>query len=150
MLEIMEPSDLVVRCEFERENVVVPEEARFMGRGLDFCLDVFDYTEYSAEEVREKCRIEPQVLEKTKAWERRRLAGENLTPCFFVESLQIWEETVIPHNGKFTLGVVGSRPGPRAGAGGRERQGGGYIHDLRDAGGRLRPRQRGVPREAAL
>ncbi len=106
MLEIMEPSDLVVRCEFEREKVVVPEEARFMGRGLDFCLDVFDYTEYSAEEVREKCRIEPQVLEKTKAWERRRLAGENLTPCFFVESLQIWEETVIPHNGKFTLGVV--------------------------------------------
>ena len=32
MLEIMEPSDLVVRCEFEREGIVVPEDGRFMGQ----------------------------------------------------------------------------------------------------------------------
>ncbi len=31
MLEVMEPSDLVVRCEFVREGVEVPPEARFMG-----------------------------------------------------------------------------------------------------------------------
>ena len=36
MLEIMEPSDLVVRCEFEREGIVVPEDGRFMGRGWTF------------------------------------------------------------------------------------------------------------------
>lgn len=106
MLEIMEPSDLVVRCEFEREGVVVPEEARFMGRGLEFCLDVFDYTEYSREEIVEKCRITPQVLEHTGALERRRLVGESLTPCFFVETLRVWEEAVVSHNGRFTLGVV--------------------------------------------
>lgn len=106
MLEIMEPSDLVVRCEFEREGVVVPEEARYMGRDLDFCLDVFDYTEYSKEEVIKKCRITPQVLEKTAGYERRRLVGEKLTPCFFVESLRVWGESEVPHNGKFTLGVV--------------------------------------------
>ena len=62
MLEIMEPSDLVVRCEFEREGIVVPEDGRFMGRGLDFCLDIFDYTEYPKEEIMEKCRIEPLSL----------------------------------------------------------------------------------------
>mgnify|MGYP002510202500 CR=1 FL=1 len=106
MLEIMEPSDLVVRCEFEREGVVVPEEARYMGRDLDFCLDVFDYTEYSKEDIVRKCRITPQVLEKTIAYERRRLVGEKLTPCFFVETLKIWQEAVVTHNGKFTLGVV--------------------------------------------
>ncbi len=106
MLEIMEPSDLVVRCEFEREGVVVPEEARYMGRGLDFCLDVFDYTEYSKEDIIRKCRITPQVLEKTDAYERRRLVGEKLTPCFFVETLKVWDEAVVSHNGKFTLGVV--------------------------------------------
>ncbi|MCI8270472.1 MAG: mannose-6-phosphate isomerase [Lachnospiraceae bacterium] len=106
MLEIMEPSDLVVRCEFEREGVVVPEEARYMGRDLDFCLDVFDYTEYSQEDIIRKCRITPQVLEKTAAYEWRRLVGEKLTPCFFVENLKIWEEAVVAHNGKFTLGVV--------------------------------------------
>ena len=106
MLEIMEPSDLVVRGEFEREGVVVPEEARFMGKGLEFCLDVFDYTEYSREQIIEKCRITPQVLERTGALERRRLVGEGLTPCFFVETLQVWEEAVVSHNERFTLGVV--------------------------------------------
>ena len=44
---------MVVRCEFEREGIVVPEDGRFMGRGLDFCLDIFDYTEYSKEEIME-------------------------------------------------------------------------------------------------
>ena len=62
MLEIMEPSDLVVRCEFEREGIIVPPEARFMGRGLDFCLDVFDYTEQSAAEVKRKYRLSPRAL----------------------------------------------------------------------------------------
>jgi mannose-6-phosphate isomerase len=62
MLEIMEPSDLVVRCEFERDGIVVPPEARFMGRDIDFCLDVFDYTEQSPVEVTKKYRLLPLVL----------------------------------------------------------------------------------------
>ena len=33
-----------------------------MGRDLDFCLDVFDYQEYSREEIIRKCRIEPQTV----------------------------------------------------------------------------------------
>ncbi len=106
MLEIMEPSDLVVRCEFEREGVVVPEEARYMGRDLDFCLDVFDYQEYSREEIIRKCRIEPQTVEKTVSHERWRLVDETLTPCFFVETLKVWGEDEICHNRRFTLGVV--------------------------------------------
>jgi mannose-6-phosphate isomerase len=62
MLEIMEPSDLVVRCEFEREGIVVPPEARFMGRDLDFCLDIFDYTEQPPAEITKKYRLAPQCL----------------------------------------------------------------------------------------
>ena len=66
MLEIMEPSDLVVRCEFEREGIVVPPEARFMGRDLDFCLDVFDYEEQSVSDVREKYRLFPKPLPESR------------------------------------------------------------------------------------
>lgn len=44
LVEVQEPSDLVVRFEFERAGYVLPESARFMGRGLDFCLEVFDYS----------------------------------------------------------------------------------------------------------
>lgn len=106
MLEIMEPSDLVVRCEFEREGIVVPEDGRFMGKGLDFCLDIFDYTEYPRDEIIKKCRISPVVLEKNESMERLRLVGESLTPCFFVETIQASSDARIDHNGKFTLGVV--------------------------------------------
>ncbi len=42
LVEIQEPSDLVVRFEFERAGYVLPETARFMGRDLEFCLDVFN------------------------------------------------------------------------------------------------------------
>lgn len=106
MLEIMEPSDLVVRCEFEREGIVVPEEARFRGKSLDFCLDIFDYQEYSKDDIIEKCRITPSVIEKTEGFERLRLVDETLTPCFFVEKLEAGRDCEMIHNGKFTIGVV--------------------------------------------
>lgn len=106
MLEIMEPSDLVVRCEFERDGVVVPKDARYMGKDLNFCLDVFDYKEYSIEMIIEKCRIQPRRLNKTDAYERVRLIGEELTPCFFVEKISVKKFVSIQHNHKFTIGVV--------------------------------------------
>ena len=51
LAEIMEPSDLVVRFEFERGGYTLPESARFMNRGLEFCLDVFDLDPWPANRV---------------------------------------------------------------------------------------------------
>ncbi len=62
MLEIMEPSDLVVRCEYNREGIIVPPEARFMNRTLDFCLDIFDYTEYSVSDAEKNFKLDIQNL----------------------------------------------------------------------------------------
>jgi len=47
MVEIMEPSDWAVRFEFTKSGYTMPEEARFMKRGLDFCMDVFDFSQLS-------------------------------------------------------------------------------------------------------
>lgn len=106
MLEIMEPSDLVVRCEFEREGIVVPEDARFMGRDLDFCLDIFDYHQYSSQEIQEKCRVQPKIIESGESFEHLRLIDETLTPCFFVDKLVVRKNTQLQHNHRFTLGVL--------------------------------------------
>ncbi|MDE3213841.1 MAG: class I mannose-6-phosphate isomerase [Bacteroidota bacterium] len=43
MIEIMEPTDLVARIEFEKAGYTLPESARFMNRGIDFALSMFDY-----------------------------------------------------------------------------------------------------------
>ncbi len=90
LAEIQEPSDLVVRFEFERGGYVLPESARFMGRGLDFCLDVFDFTPWPHERIRLEAFCPPR---------RRRalgpdshqddLIGPERTPCFRVRKSHV-------------------------------------------------------------
>jgi mannose-6-phosphate isomerase len=89
MLEVMEPTDLVVRCEFEREGIVVPPAGRFMGRDPDFALGIFDYTELPVAEVRRRYRIEAKRVES--GWAagggsgvadpRRSSSAEDPSPC---------------------------------------------------------------------
>ena len=42
MVEIQEPTDYVVRCEYAHGGLELPESSRTMGLGLDQVLDVFD------------------------------------------------------------------------------------------------------------
>ena len=85
LVEIQEPSDLVVRAEFERGGYVLPESARFMNRGLEFCLDIFDYSAWPLSRLVTEAACPPR---------RRRalgpdsyqdnLIGPERTPCFEV------------------------------------------------------------------
>jgi mannose-6-phosphate isomerase len=68
MVEIQEPSDLVVRFEFERAGYVLPEAARFMGRHVDFALTVFNLAPLTATDLERRVRCRPQ---------RRRELGYN-------------------------------------------------------------------------
>lgn len=87
LAEIQEPSDLAVRLEFERGGYVLPEPARFLGRGLDFCLDVFDFSAWPADRLAVEAACPPR---------RRRalgpdsfqddLIGPERTPCFRVRA----------------------------------------------------------------
>lgn len=62
IIEIMEPSDWAVRFEFEKSGYVMPEEARFMNRDLDFCLNVFDFKEISKKEVYKNYQQDPLLI----------------------------------------------------------------------------------------
>lgn len=96
MLEVMEPSDLVVRCEFEREGIVVPPAGRFMGRDIEFCLDVFDYTERSVAEVQRLGRL-AAAPDAAAAATCTTLIGPQHTDCFTVH------RQVIPPGGSVVL-----------------------------------------------
>jgi len=85
LVEIQEPSDLVVRCEFERGGYVLPEASRFMGRGLDFCLDVFDTSAWPAGRILTEAACPPRrrrALGPDSAQDD--LIGPERTPCFRV------------------------------------------------------------------
>lgn len=89
MLEVMEPSDLVVRCEFEREGLVVPPAGRFMGRDLEFCLDVFDYAQRDAAAVRAGCRLAAAPAPPGARPRAEVLVAAQRTGCFAIRRLAL-------------------------------------------------------------
>lgn len=106
MVEIMEPSDLVVRFEFERAGYTLPESARFMNRGLDFCMDIFDFDPMPESLVRSDYMFEP-ALESTygETASRYSLIGPETTPCFRVKKSVI-QGTVERVEDTFFTGIV--------------------------------------------
>ena len=106
LVEIMEPSDLVVRFEFESNGYTLPESARFMNRGLDFCLDMFDFKTKPESQVRKEHMFEPR-LETTygKTAHRYHLVGAETTPCFQVKKFVI-KGIVEREEDTFFTGVV--------------------------------------------
>jgi mannose-6-phosphate isomerase len=54
MVEIQEPTDFAVRFEYQKAGYVLPEAARFMGRGIDFGLSMVDLTVYPLADVARK------------------------------------------------------------------------------------------------
>ena len=102
MLEVMEPSDLVVRCEFEREGVVVPPEARFMQSPVDLALQIFDYTPLSVAQVEAAYKITPQGI----SGGEQRLIGPAQTECFSVTRMTVDDRTILPPPGCLKIGVV--------------------------------------------
>ena len=85
MVEIQEPSDLVVRFEFERAGYVLPESARFMDRGLDFALTVFNFAPLTPADLAVRVRCTPRRLRALgPSSYQDELIGPNQTDCFRV------------------------------------------------------------------
>ncbi len=89
MIEIMEPTDFVVRLEFERGGYLLPEESRFMGRGIDFALDMIEFKQLPTELVRELYFCEPVLVCRESNYEEFVLIGIKQTSCFSVNKLKI-------------------------------------------------------------
>lgn len=89
MIEIMEPSDFAVRLEFEREGVVLPESARFMGRGVDFAVSMFDFRAWDLASLRRELFVSPRPLPAPGG-------GGELASCFderYTPFFRLWKLT---------------------------------------------------------
>jgi len=65
MMELMEPTDWVVRCETVNAGVKLTPDQCFMGLSLDRCLDVFDYRACPVTQVRTHFQQAPRVVHAT-------------------------------------------------------------------------------------
>ena len=107
MLEVMEPSDLVVRCEFVREGAEVPPEARFMRQSVDLALQIFDYTPRPVAAVEAAFKIPPQRLSAVE----ERLIGPAQTGSFSVTRFQVASRTSLTPCPRVRIGVVAAGQG---------------------------------------
>ena len=88
MVEIMEPSDWAARIEFERNGFVIPEQARFLGRDIDFALSIFNHSEIPVPTVRERYQCTPREQEDLGICaERVTLINADQTNCFSVRKI---------------------------------------------------------------
>ncbi|MEO6002274.1 MAG: class I mannose-6-phosphate isomerase [Opitutus sp.] len=106
LIEVQEPSDWVVRFEFERGGVVLPESARFMGRDLEFCLDVFDLSPWSRSRVAVEAACPPKRRRALgpDSWQDD-LVDDSRTPCFRVRRSRLGGE-VVKREESFHIGIV--------------------------------------------
>lgn len=111
VMEVMEPTDLVVRCEFEREGIVVPPEARFMGMDPKASLEIFDLTQLSIKEVQDKCIVQPKLLEKTEDGTIELLIGSEQTECFNIRRVTIESSFIYQKSDVVQIGIVASGEG---------------------------------------
>lgn len=142
LLEVMEPSDLVVRCEFEREGIVVPPEARFMGRGLEFCLDIFDYTQLSPDAVRARCQMQPTLLREAPAVREECALPLSKTNCFEVRRFEVRNRFQLESEGNCRLLLVSQGTG-------RISSGDGKLNLALNPGARFLVAANGAPVEIA-
>jgi len=106
VLETMEPTDLVVRCEFEREGIVVPPAARFMQRDPDFALKIFDLASLSVEDATSRYRVEPAALREDDACREERLIGPEHTDCFSIVRVDARAAASVAKTDRVHIGVV--------------------------------------------
>jgi mannose-6-phosphate isomerase len=75
MMELMEPTDWVVRCETTNAGLTLAPEACFMGLDLKTCLDVFNYRAWPVAEVRSAFQQSSRELFRTTAYCEEELIG---------------------------------------------------------------------------
>lgn len=106
LLEVMEPSDLVVRVEFEREGIILPSDARFMKKGIDFALKLFKFEKLPIGKATEKYKIKPKIIRKNPSLVEEMLIDSSHTDCFSVKRYRVRrEKSSIQKPGKILIGI---------------------------------------------
>jgi mannose-6-phosphate isomerase len=82
MVEVMEPTDFVARIEFNVAGRTIPESARFMGRDVDFALDMFSFEPLPVTTVQSRWCCTPRLIEEKAGLRRESFVDERVTDRF--------------------------------------------------------------------
>lgn len=90
MIELMEPSDLVVRIEFTRDGITLPEGMRFMGMDLDFAISMFTFDQKTIQDIQKNYFLRPRIIYEDENGSYEEIyIDHTITPCFNMNKLNI-------------------------------------------------------------
>jgi len=110
MIEVMEPTDFAVRIEFERGGYLLPEASRFVNRGIEFALSMFNYELTPVETIKARYFCEPRALETQDQSTEYALINEQNTPCFSVNRIDV-KDCYVNEAHTFYIGIVSKGAG---------------------------------------
>jgi mannose-6-phosphate isomerase len=106
LLEVMEPSDLVVRCEFERNGIIVPPSARFMGLDPSEALQIFNYSQNSVKDIQRQFRIPAETLTVSGELTEFVRIGPEQIDCFEVREIWVGRRSEYFLGERFAVAIV--------------------------------------------
>jgi mannose-6-phosphate isomerase len=106
MIEVQEPTDYVVRCEYAHGGLALPESARTMGLGLERVLDMFDYAQYSLEQVCSHFGPRPTTLSEDDGGKEIVLLGAPQTASLELRHLECSSGMALGTDGRFSILIV--------------------------------------------
>jgi len=106
MVEVQEPTDYVVRCEYGRGGYDLPESACTMGLGIDRVLDLFDYTAYPAATVKDVFGPKSRTVAESPGGREEMLLGPPQTDRFEVRQVAVEGSLSLPLDGRFSIVIV--------------------------------------------
>jgi mannose-6-phosphate isomerase len=105
MIEVQQPSDLVIHTELRVVEVEIPDEVAHMGIGWDRALEVFDYTGREVDETMARARLRPREIARTSGGAVEQLIAHEDTPFFASRRLRVSGDLALS-NERFYAGAV--------------------------------------------
>jgi len=106
MIEIQEPTDYVVRCEYAHGGLALPESARTMGLGLEKVLDLFDYSAYPADRVKERFGPQMRLIAATDNGREEALLAAPQTDRLELRQIVTTGAHTLDLDGRFSIVIV--------------------------------------------
>jgi len=106
LLEIQEPTDFVVQCEYADKTLKVSESARTMGLGAERVVDMFDFTAYTPAEVKARFGADPAVIAESEGGREEALLAAPRTDLLEVRRLTATGTFAPAFDGRYSVFVV--------------------------------------------
>lgn len=105
MIEVQEPTDLVINTEYTVGEIRRTEAQCMMGLDFDLGMQCFDYRAAGTEHVR-RCTLAPRVISEHGGGREECLIGPEDTPCFAVGRLAVTGAVPDRDRGRCYVGIV--------------------------------------------